>query len=66
MAILQTGRHTEFNVRPNDRSKDKALAGSLLQARFGFLDGWISLDRGLHHVFESDCSSRMREQRDEN
>jgi hypothetical protein len=52
MAAADRPAH-EFSMRPNDRPKDKALAGSLLQARLGFLDGWISLDRDFENLFQS-------------
>src|SRR5213592_3295415 len=53
-AILNPGRHTRLDVGPNNRAKNQALSGSLLQARLRFPDRRIFLQRDVKHVLQCD------------
>jgi hypothetical protein len=66
VAILKTGWNTQFDVRPGDRSKHKALAGSLLEAGLGFLDLRILFDRGLEDLVQRDGKDWARATRYQN
>jgi hypothetical protein len=51
---------------PDDRAKDQALPGSLLQTGFGLEYGGISFERGAEDLLQSDRAGRVREGRDQN
>jgi hypothetical protein len=53
VATLNTGWHPQFCVRPNDRTKNQSLTGSLFQTRFRFLDGRVSFQCGLQDSLQS-------------
>jgi hypothetical protein len=53
VATLNTRGHAQFCVRPNDRTKNQPLPGSLFQTRFRFLDGRVSVQCGLQDSLQS-------------
>src|SRR5438874_9664550 len=51
VATLNTRRHTQFDVRPSDGTKNQPLPSSLFQTRFRLLDSRVSFQRALQNSF---------------
>jgi hypothetical protein len=66
MAVLKTGRHTQFRLRPGNGAKDKSLPSGLLQTGFRFLDRRIFFQCRLENCLERYGVGCVRETNHEN